>query len=40
MDIAEFQQLIREHYYATDSARGAAGTFFWLAEEFSELDNG
>ena len=36
MDIAEFQRLIRERYYATDAARGAAGTFFWLAEEFGE----
>jgi NTP pyrophosphatase (non-canonical NTP hydrolase) len=37
MDIAEFQELIRDRYYATDSARGAAGTFLWLAEEFGEL---
>jgi NTP pyrophosphatase (non-canonical NTP hydrolase) len=37
MDIAEFQQLVRDRYYATDSARGAAGTFLWLAEEFGEL---
>ncbi len=37
MDIAEFQQLIRERYYATDSARGAAGTFLWFAEEVGEL---
>ena len=37
MDIAEFQQLIRDRYYETDSARGAAGTFLWLAEEFGEL---
>ncbi|MHC4220456.1 MAG: MazG nucleotide pyrophosphohydrolase domain-containing protein [Planctomycetota bacterium] len=37
MEIAEFQQLIRDRYYATDSARGAAGTFLWLAEEFGEL---
>ena len=37
MQIAEFQQLIRDRYYATDSARGAAGTFLWLTEEFGEL---
>ncbi len=37
MQIAEFQQLIRDRYYATDAARGPAGTFLWLAEEFGEL---
>ncbi len=37
MQIAEFQQLIRERYYTTDSARGPAGTFLWLTEEFGEL---
>ena len=37
MEISAFQQLIRDRYYATDSARGAAGTFLWLAEEFGEL---
>ena len=37
MDIAEFQQLVRRRYYATDSARGPAATFLWLAEEFGEL---
>ena len=37
MDIAEFQQLIRERYYATDSARGAAATFLWFTEECGEL---
>ena len=37
MTIAEFQQLIRDRYYATDSARGPAATFVWLAEEFGEL---
>ena len=37
MDIAEFQQLVRDRYHATDSARGPAGTFLWLAEEFGEL---
>jgi len=37
MDIQSFQQMIRDRYYATDSARGAPSTFLWLAEEFGEL---
>lgn len=37
MLISEFQQLIRERYFATDSARGAAATFLWFAEEVGEL---
>lgn len=37
MTIAEFQQLIRDRYYATDSARGAPATFLWFSEEFGEL---
>lgn len=37
MQIADFQQMIRERYYPTDSARGAAGTFLWFAEEVGEL---
>ncbi len=37
MDIAEFQRLIRERYYATDAPRGAPGTFLWFAEEVGEL---
>ncbi len=37
MDIAEFQQLIRDRYYATDAARGPEATFLWLTEEFGEL---
>ncbi|MEM8757258.1 MAG: MazG nucleotide pyrophosphohydrolase domain-containing protein [Planctomycetota bacterium] len=32
-----FQELIRERYFATDNARGTAGTFLYLAEEFGEL---
>ena len=35
--IAAFQQLIRERYFASDNARGTAGTFLYLAEEFGEL---
>ncbi len=37
MELSAFQQLIRDRYFATDSARGAAGTFLWFAEEFGEL---
>ncbi|GMV24782.1 MAG: hypothetical protein AMXMBFR58_08130 [Phycisphaerae bacterium] len=35
--VAAFQQLIRERYYKTDSARGTAGTFMWFIEEVGEL---
>lgn len=37
ISIRDFQQLIRARYFATDSARGTAGTFLYLAEEFGEL---
>ena len=37
MQIAEFQQLIRDRYYATDSARGAPATYLWFVEEVGEL---
>lgn len=37
MHIAEFQQLIRDRYYTTDSARGAPATFLWFSEEVGEL---
>lgn len=37
MTIRGLQDLIRERYFATDSARGTAGTFLYLAEEFGEL---
>ena len=37
MHISEFQALIRDRYFATDSARGAPGTFLWFAEEVGEL---
>jgi NTP pyrophosphatase (non-canonical NTP hydrolase) len=37
MLIAEFQQMIRERYFATDSARGAPATFLWFTEEVGEL---
>ena len=35
--IREFQQLIRDRYFATDSARGTHATFLLLTEEFGEL---
>ncbi len=37
LSVRAFQQLIRDRYYATDSARGTGGTFLYLAEEFGEL---
>lgn len=37
LTFAQFQSLIRERYYATDAARGAAGTFLWFMEEVGEL---
>ena len=37
MRIAEFQQMIRDRYFATDSKRGVPGTFLWFSEEVGEL---
>lgn len=37
LTIAEFQQHIRDKYFATDSARGTPATFLWLVEEIGEL---
>ncbi|MEX2217908.1 MAG: MazG nucleotide pyrophosphohydrolase domain-containing protein [Phycisphaerales bacterium] len=37
LTVAAFQQLIRERYYPTDSARGTPGTFLWFIEEVGEL---
>jgi NTP pyrophosphatase (non-canonical NTP hydrolase) len=37
MLISDFQRLIRDRYFATDSARGAPATFLWFAEEVGEL---
>ena len=37
MLISEFQKLIHDRYYPTDSARGAPATFLWFAEEVGEL---
>lgn len=37
LTIQAFQQLIRDRYYKTDSARGIPGTFMWFIEEVGEL---
>lgn len=37
LTIAGFQQIIRERYFTTDSARGTPGTFMWFVEEVGEL---
>lgn len=37
MTVRGFQELIRERYFASDNARGTAGTFLYLTEEFGEL---
>jgi NTP pyrophosphatase (non-canonical NTP hydrolase) len=37
MAIRDFQRMIHDRYHATDSARGAAATFLWFAEEGGEL---
>lgn len=35
--LRDFQQLIRDRYYATDFARGSGGTFLLFMEEVGEL---
>ena len=37
MAIRDFQRMIHERYYATDSARGAPATYLWFVEEVGEL---
>lgn len=37
VNLAEFQNLIREMYFEKDVARGIDGTFMWLMEEVGEL---
>ena len=37
MRMSEFQQMIHDRYFATDNARGTAGTFLWFSEEVGEL---
>ena len=35
--INSFQTLIKDRYFATDSARGLSKTYLWLSEEYGEL---
>ena len=35
--LRNFQALIRDRYYETDSARGVPSTFLWFMEEVGEL---
>lgn len=37
MQLADFQQLIRDMYLEKDLERGIDGTFMWLMEEVGEL---
>ena len=37
LTIEGFQGLIKDRYFATDSARGISKTYLWLAEEQGEL---
>ena len=37
LTIHDFQDLIRDKYFATDNARGTHATFLLFAEEFGEL---
>jgi NTP pyrophosphatase (non-canonical NTP hydrolase) len=37
MKISEFQQLIRDIYFAKDNGRGLDATFLWFVEEVGEL---
>ena len=37
LTIRAFQDLIRDRYYATDKARGSAGTVVYLIEEFADV---
>jgi len=39
MTIREFQQFIRDKYYARDAERGTPGTFMWFIEEVGELSS-
>jgi NTP pyrophosphatase (non-canonical NTP hydrolase) len=39
MKISDFQNLIKEIYFQSDSKRGIKNTFIWLVEEIGELAN-
>ena len=37
MEIASFQQVVRDTYYDRDAERGVDGTFRWFTEEVGEV---
>ncbi|MEL7237853.1 MAG: MazG nucleotide pyrophosphohydrolase domain-containing protein [Planctomycetota bacterium] len=37
LTFADFQQHIRDKYFAADNARGVPGTWLWFSEEVGEL---
>ena len=37
MEIASFQQVVRETYFERDAERGVDGTFRWFTEEVGEV---
>ena len=37
MEIASFQQVVRDTYFERDAERGVDGTFRWLTEEVGEV---
>jgi NTP pyrophosphatase (non-canonical NTP hydrolase) len=37
LTIEDFQSLIKDRYFPTDSERGISKTYLWLAEEYGEL---
>jgi len=39
MEISALQQLVREHYFKTDSERGIYHTALWFHEEVGELSS-
>ncbi len=39
MDLSQLQQIIKDRYYATDSARGIYHTALWFHEEVGELSS-
>lgn len=39
MELATLQQLVKERYYETDSARGIYHTALWFHEEVGELSS-
>ena len=39
MDLSKLQQIVKNRYYATDSARGIYHTALWFHEEVGELSS-